>query len=266
MGGALDLVRQSIRATINAVITDITGFAGVAGRKTMANSFPVVISSEQMPDDSAAFTPSSDPYMPVGGEFDDAAPAGLAEGQGGAFRVAGHRALHVEIRDAAGNERGLNVDEDGVLRVGSWSAAIIQTPTVTAGIYAANDNVGGLLTFANAARFAAGGGILKEVIIVDDASQSAGLELWLFTQTFTAGADNAPWTPVEAELHNLVTIVTTNDGLYYTGGATGTVCVIEVARQFNVAGTSLFGRLVTRGTPTYAATDDVSVIVKLMQD
>ena len=216
--------------------------------------------------DGADFTPGTDPYVPVGGEFDDAAPAGLAEGQGGIVRLSSRREWYVTIRDADGNERGLAVDEDGVLRVGSWSDSILQTPTVTAGVYVAGDNVGGLLTFANTARFAGGGGILKEVVIIDDASQSAALELWLFSETFTAGADNAVWTPVEAELHTLMTIVSTNDGLYYTGGATGTVCVIEVARQFNLAATSMFGRLVTRGTPTYVATDDVSVAVHVMQD
>lgn len=172
----------------------------------------------------------------------------------------------MELTKQATGFGALLIDEDGVLRVGSWSTAIIQTPTITAGAYIAGDNVGGLLTFANAARFSGGGGILKEILIIDDASQSDETELWLFNQTFTAGADNAVWTPVEAELHNLVTVISTASGTYYTGGATGTVCMVEVARQFNLTGTSLFGRLVTRGTPTYAATDDVSVIVKLMQD
>ena len=233
---------------------------------TVREGQTVAISVDQMPVDSDAFVPATDQYMPVGGEFDDAAPAGLGEGEGGAVRVSSRRELYVQLRSADGNEIGLLVPASGVLQVGSFSDAIIQTPTVTAGAYLANDNVGGLLTFANAARFSGGGGIIKEIVIVDDASQSAILELWLFNQTFTAGADNAVWTPVEAELHTLVTIVSTADGTYYTGGATGTVCVIEVARQFNLTGTSLFGRLVTRGTPTYAATDDVSVIVKLMQD
>ena len=106
-----------------------------------------------------------------------------------------------------------------VVAVNGKSAGLIQTPTITAGLYAAGQNVGGLLTFANAALFAAGGGVLKDCTIVDDASQSAELELWLFNQTFTAGADQAAWTPVEAELHNLITILTTADGTYFTAPA-----------------------------------------------
>jgi hypothetical protein len=143
---------------------------------------------------------------------------------------------------------------------------ISQTPTITAGAYVANDNVGGLLTFANATDVSGSGGVIKDMVIIDDASQSAALELWLFNQTFTQGADNAVWTPVEADLENLVTVITTADGTYYTGGATGTVCVVEVARRYDAAATSLFGRLVTRGTPTYVATDDVTVKIGLLQD
>jgi len=159
---------------------------------------------------------------------------------------------------ALGNGGFIPIEVDG--------ATIAQVPTITDGLYAAGQNVGGLLTFANAARVAGGGGVIKDVTILDDASQSAILELWLFNQTFTQGADQAAWTPVEAQLENLVTVISSLDGTYYTGGATGTVCVIEVSRRFDCAGTSLFGRLVTRGTPTYAAVDDVSIHLGLLQD
>ena len=37
-------------------------------------------------------------------------------------------------------------------------------------------------------------------------------------------------------------------------------------RRIDLSGTSLFGQLVTRGAPTYAATDDITVKVKLLQD
>ena len=36
--------------------------------------------------------------------------------------------------------------------------------------------------------------------------------------------------------------------------------------KFCLVGTSLFGQLVTRGTPTYAATDDVTLILELLYD
>ncbi len=142
---------------------------------------------------------------------------------------------------------------------------ISQTPTVTAGLYAANDVVGGLLTFANAVRNSGGGGIVKSMIILDDAGQDAALELWLFNQTFTAIADNGVWAPSEADLRNLVAIIATADGSYYAAG-TPSAARVEASQRYDLVGTSLFGQLVTRGGPTYVATDDVTVILEVLYD
>ena len=152
-----------------------------------------------------------------------------------------------------------------VVAIASSGISISQTPTVTAGIYAANDAVGGLLTFADAATAAGRGGIITSMIILDDAGQDAATELWLFNATFTAMADNAPWAPSEADLRKLVAIIATSGGAYFAAG-TPSAARVECAQRYDCVGTSLFGQLVTRGTPTYVATDDVSVILGLTQD
>ena len=151
--------------------------------------------------------------------------------------------------------------------VATSGTTITQTPTVTAGAYSAGDNVGGLLTFANAALVTGGGGVIKNVMIIDDAGQDVELELWLFDTTFTAGSDNDAWAPTEAELHTLITVISTEDSAQgYIAGGTPSICDIEVARRYDCTGTSLFGRLVTRGEPTYVATDDVTVRIGLLID
>ena len=150
--------------------------------------------------------------------------------------------------------------------VASSGISISQTPTVSAAaIYAANDAVGGLLTFANAALVTGGGGVIKDVLILDDAGQDAVLELWLFNATFTAMADNAAWAPSEADLRKLVGVVSTVDGSWFAAG-TPSIARVEGSQRYDCTGTSLFGQLVTRGTPTYAATDDVTCIIGLLQD
>lgn len=153
----------------------------------------------------------------------------------------------------------------GGIVVVSNGGTVSMIPTITAGAYIAGDNVGGLITFADAALAVGGGGVLKDMVIVDDAGQDAELELWLFNQTFTAGADNAPWAPSEADLENLITVITTAD-IDYLAAGTPSVVVVEIAKRFDCIGTSLFGRLVTRGTPTYAATDDLTVKLMFLQD
>lgn len=149
--------------------------------------------------------------------------------------------------------------------IASSGISISQTPTVTAGAYSAGDAVGGLLTFANAARVAGGGGVIKDLIILDDAGQDAELELWLFNATITAMADNAAWAPSEADLRKLVAIISTSDGAGFAAG-TPSAARVEASQRYDLTATSMFGQLVTRGTPTFAATDDVTAIVGLLLD
>jgi hypothetical protein len=155
--------------------------------------------------------------------------------------------------------------ENHIGQIGGEGITISQTPTVTAGVYSANDAVGGLLTFASAARVSGGGGIIKQVVLLDDAGQDAAMELWLFNSTFTAMADNAAWAPSEADLRKLIAIVSTADGAYFAAGTPSAARVV-VDQRYDLTGTSMFGQLVTRGTPTFVATDDVTVKVCLVQD
>ncbi len=159
----------------------------------------------------------------------------------------------------------LGTDVGNTVAVSTDGITISQTPAVTIGLYAVNDAVGGLLTFTSAARAIGWGGVIKDTIILDDAGQDAALELWLFRETFTAMADNAPWAPSEADLRKLLCIITTANGAYFAAG-TPSAAMVEVSQRYDLVGTSLFGQLVTRGTPTYAATDDVTVIIGLLQD
>ena len=149
--------------------------------------------------------------------------------------------------------------------VGGADIIITQTPTVTAGAYSANDAVGGLLTFTNAARVSGGGGVIKSVVFIDDAGQDVALELWLFDTTITAIADNAAWALTEAQLHTCVAVISTTDGTWRASG-TPSVCDVDVSRGYTCTGTNLFGQIVTRGTPTFAATDDVTVRIQLLQN
>jgi hypothetical protein len=176
--------------------------------------------------------------------------------------VSAAKPLPVDATDAG----DVPVTLDGEV-ITTGGATIVQQPTVTAGAYSAGDAVGGLLTFANAARVSGGGGVIKSVTIIDDAGQDAELELWLFDRTFTAMADNAAWAPSEADLENLVGVISTADSARgWMAAGTPSVITIDVATRFDLNGTSLFGQLVTRGTPTFAATDDVTVKVGLLQD
>ena len=137
------------------------------------------------------------------------------------------------------------------------------TPTITAGIYVDLDALGGLLTFDIGQR-PSEGFILQAVLIHDEAAQQADVDLVLFGETFTATPDADSMDVSDADLLKCVGVISVTTWFDLVSGD------MAVARDLNLpiklAGASgnLFGQLVIRGaTPTYAATNDISVTVVL---
>jgi len=145
------------------------------------------------------------------------------------------------------------------------SVRISQTPTVsTTPAYTAKDAVGGLLTFANAVRETGSSGVLMGVTVIDASQQRPSLELVLFDRTFTASTDNAIFDPTDADLANCLGVVAINSWADFNDNSVATVSGVSL--PIVLSGTSLFGQLLTRGTPTFVATTDITVIVQILED
>ena len=139
---------------------------------------------------------------------------------------------------------------------------IAQTPTITAGAYAAGDAVGGLLTFAQAASIYKGEGKIVKVVVIGDGAQDENLILHLFDRTFTAMADNAAWDPSDADMQNCIGHIEIAAADYMAGANNSVATVlIDMAIDLAATGTSLFGQLESVGTPTYTAVDDLTIKV-----
>lgn len=69
--------------------------------------------------DDGIFSVASDKVVNMGGFYNNAAPDSVNDGDVGILRMSANRNLYAQIRDAAGNERGLNIDANGALAVGS---------------------------------------------------------------------------------------------------------------------------------------------------
>lgn len=67
--------------------------------------------------DDAAFTPGTTSVTPAGAMFDDVTPDSVNEGDAGVVRMSANRNLYTTLRDAAGNERGANVNASNELLV-----------------------------------------------------------------------------------------------------------------------------------------------------
>lgn len=87
--------------------------------------------------DDAAFTPATTSVTMAGFTFDDVAPDSVNEGDAGAGRMSANRCQYVNIRDNAGNERGLNIDASGFLTANINGTVTVGSHAVTnAGTFA----------------------------------------------------------------------------------------------------------------------------------
>lgn len=158
--------------------------------------------------------------------------------------------------------RGLYVDSHG-------STTRIQvTPTISAaGIYAAKDAIGGIMTFANATRTSGSGGILESVTIVDKDQEMAAMDLVLFSATIAGTVtDNAAFDPTDADMLNCVGWVPILTGDYADFNDNALAVRSGLGIAYTCAATSLFGALVARGTPTYTGTSDIVVTLGVVPD
>ncbi len=152
---------------------------------------------------------------------------------------------------------------------GGNTAQIDVTPTLTvAATYVSGDYVGTSttpMTFSGASRINNSTGTILSAVLVDGALQSVACELWLFDTTLTAPADSAAWTLTDAEAKRCIGVIPFST--YYASGANSISFAQGVGIGFKTisALTSLYGCLVTRGTPTYAS-GDLTVRLNILQD
>jgi hypothetical protein len=156
--------------------------------------------------DDAAFTPATTSVNMAGFTFDDTAPDSIDEGDGGAARMSANRNIYSTLRDAAGNERGVNINASNQLEIniGAQTADVTiadggnnisvdwggTTPPIGAGTEAAAlrvtlatdstglvsvDDNGGSLTIDNAALSVTGGGVEASALRVTLANDSTGV-------------------------------------------------------------------------------------------
>jgi hypothetical protein len=86
--------------------------------------------------DDAAFTPGTSKVAMIGAQLDNTGTDSVDEGDAGALRMSANRNLYVNIRDNAGNERGLNIDGSGQLAVTLAAAQTLGTVTTVSAVTA----------------------------------------------------------------------------------------------------------------------------------
>ena len=189
---------QTIVSTTNPVPVDLRtdNLAGNLDVNIAASGVTINVQDDTSQVDDAAFTPATSRVTMTGATFDDTTPDSVDEGDGGALRMSANRNLYTQLRDAAGNERGANVNASNQLQVeifdggdsltvdnatlsvtgGGTEATALRVTLAnnSTGVLSVDDN-GGSLTVDNAALAVTGGGTEASALRVTIANDSTGV-------------------------------------------------------------------------------------------
>lgn len=143
---------------------------------------------------------------------------------------------------------------------------ITASPTVSTTAYAADDVMGGKMTFANVALRAGGTGLIQEVSLAFKSSQTSPID-FVFCSSDPSGTtftDNAAVALAAADYNKCRAIHVTD----CADLGTPSVCTAgNLAFPFDLSsGTTGYGFLVSRGTPTLGSTSDVEVQVRVLRN
>ncbi len=166
---------------------------------------------------------------------------------------------------------GFNAQGDLYVNSAQTRAVVSASPTCDTSAYADGDLIGGKLSFSNASRFSAGSALLQNALLVDKAAQSANIDLILFDAdpTGTTFTDQSAFDVADADLDKIVAVIRFGSyGDWVTFADNG---IAQYTPPGGVpikltTGTTLYGALVSRGTPTFASSSDLKARLVLVQD
>lgn len=125
------------------------------------------------------------------------------------------------------------------------------TPTIT-GAYSASDVAGGLLQFKTTGNYETAGGIIRTIVIADDAGATNAFTLHLFNEEPTTIADNAAYAVTTADDLLRIASVTIATGDWVAHNS-NTHVLKNSDLNYDFYGSIIYGYLVCTGTPTLTA-------------
>lgn len=143
----------------------------------------------------------------------------------------------------------------------------LATPAITAAsAYASGNVVGGLLTFADVANAEPRSGLIQDVALYCKSAQTFLFDLILFHTNPTASTftDKAALAVAAADFNKISTVIHGSD--WTSLGTPSYAQANNLAREFKLPAlsTTLYGVIVSRGTPTFASTSDITAVVKTL--
>jgi hypothetical protein len=158
-----------------------------------------------------------------------------------------------------GGDRGANVFVIG----GTLTAQpdlIEVTPAISTSIYAAGDVLGGELTITGAVAATGGKAVLQSLVVVDRDNEKAEFSILLFRSNPAANvADNGAFAWGSGDQDRYIGRIDVLAGDYKTLGGDAFATLRNLGLVVESDTTDLYAYLVLDGTPTFAATNDVTL-------
>jgi len=166
---------ETLIGTTNTTLTSIDGHVDGLETSNSAIQTSVELIDDTIVADDAAFTPATTKVQMMGFTFDDVAPDSVNEGDAGAARMSANRNIYTTVRDAAGNERGQNVDASGNAGVvlAAETTKVIGTVRVASGGIASGAIASGAIASGAIAAGAIAAGATSIATTEDTASAAA---------------------------------------------------------------------------------------------
>jgi hypothetical protein len=137
-------------------------------------------------------------------------------------------------------------------------SAGLTTATTT---YASGDQLGTILTFANAVRQTGATGVIQSATLLDQSQVIGAVDLFLFAQSVTLASDNAAASFSDADMLNCLGIISFPAPTAVA--AVNSISTVVSGLGITCTATSLFGALVTRSANAVFAGGATSLAVSL---
>jgi hypothetical protein len=145
-------------------------------------------------------------------------------------------------------------------RIQAQSAGLTTATTA----YVTGDQLGTILTFANAVRQNGATGVIQSATLLDQAAIIGAVDLYLFDRSVTLAADNAAAAFSDADMLFCLGIISFAAPI---GGTGNSISTTVSGLGVMPSGTSLFGALVTRAGHTFfGAATNLAVSLHILQD
>lgn len=200
----------------------------------------------------------------------DGTEAALSRAEDAAHTDGDHGILALGVRNytgagADGDYSAISVSATGEARIFSHKDQVriaVQTSSLSTSLaYAAGDQVGTLLTLANAARASGGSGVITSVLLTNANDVIGAYDVVFFRASVTLASDSSPFSISAADTRSVVAVVPLASAVDLGSG--------RVAQALNIAvpydcsgGTSLYAALICRaGHAVFAANADLELVV-----